>query len=236
MFIFFTFIACTLLLFVAGLQIWLSMNNSIPTQKKTDKKPVLLSRYQFLLIGLLFLFLLLGSCITSYDSIMENRPAQFCQNRSNGDNTTDRNISKDSESIDPIIQSPINITKIISPANPQTIKIIKRDTCIQQVAGNNNLGQNINLYSKECHPSQPIVLFPNNYCRLFFQCLIGLVCLILLLLLIACFRVSLFSSSAKYKYKYKAKMSKYERDIEIKKLSEREAFYRGYYSSINSKD
>lgn len=31
-------------------------------------------------------------------------------------------------------------------------------------------------------------------------------------------------------------MSKYNRDVEIKKLSEREAFYRGYYSSINSKD
>lgn len=137
MFIFFTFTACALLLFVAGLQIWLSMNNSsILTQKKTDKKPEL-TRYQFLLTGLLLLFLLLGSCVTSYDSMMENRPAQFCQNRSNGDNTTDRNTTKETESIVQANQSPINITKIISPANPQTIKIIKRDTCIQQISGNN---------------------------------------------------------------------------------------------------
>lgn len=236
MFIFFIFTACALLLFVAGLQIWLSMNNSIPTQKKTDKKPGLrLTQYQFLLTGLLLLFLLLGSCVTSYDSMMENRPAQFCPNRSNEDNTTDRNITKETESIVQNYQSPINITKIISPANPQTIKIIKRDTCIQQISGNNKLEQNINLYSKECQPSQPIDLFPNNYCRLIFQCLIGLVCLILLLLLIASF-VSSFSLCAKYKYKCKAKMSKYNRDVEIKKLSEREAFYRGYYSSINSKD
>lgn len=122
MFIFFIFTACALLLFVAGLQIWLSMNNSIPTQKKTDKKPGL-TRYQFLLTGLLLLFLLLGSCVTSYDSMMENCPAQFCLNRSNEDNTTDRNITKETESIVQANQSPINITKIISPANPQTIKI-----------------------------------------------------------------------------------------------------------------
>jgi hypothetical protein len=233
MFIFFTFTACALLLFVAGLQIWLSMNNSIPTQKKTDKKPGP-TRYQFLLTGLLLLFLLLGSCVTSYDSMMENRPAPFCPNRSNGDNTTDRNITKETESIVQANQSPINITKIISPVNPQTIKIIKRDTCIQQISGNKKLEQNINLYSKKCQPSQPIGLFPNDYCRLIFQCLIGFVCLILLLLLIASF-VSSFSLCAKYKYKCKAKMSKYNRDVEIKKLSEREAFYRGYYSSINNK-
>lgn len=222
MFIFFTFTVCALLLFVAGLQIWFSMNQSIPTQKKTGRKPILI-RYQFLLTGLLLLFLLLGSCVTSYDSMMENNPVRFCPNRSNSENKTDRNTSKDTEFIAEVVP-PINITKII-----------KKDTCVQQVAGNNKLEQSINLYSEECQPFQHIGLFPLDYSRLIFLYLIGLICLILVMLLIASFASS-FSLRAKYKYKCKAKMSKYNRDVEIKKLSEKEAFYRGYYSSINSKN
>lgn len=228
MFIFFIFTACALLLFVAGLQIWLYMNNSVPTQKKTDKKPVL-TRYQFLLTGLLFLFLVLGSCVTSYDSVMENRPAKFCQEQSNKKKTISRNISKDTQSAPQIILVQDTVTKIISS---ETTRVVKKDACIQETAGNNKLEQSINLYLQETQPAQSVSLFPNDCHRIAFQILIGIICVVLLLLLIASF----VSSYAKYKYKCKAKMSKYNRDIEIKKLSEKEAFYRGYYSSINNKD
>lgn len=234
MFIFFIFTACALLLFVAGLQIWLYMNNSVPTQKKTDKKPVL-TRYQFLLTGLLFLFLILGSCVTSYESVMENRPAKFCQEQSNKKKTISRNIRKDTQSAPQVILIQDTVTKILSPVFPEKARVAPKDACIQETAGNNRLEQSINLYLQEAKPAQSVSLFPNDCYRVAFLIPIGIICVVLLLLLIASF-VSTLSSHAKYKYKCKAKMSKYNRDIEIKKLSEKEAFYRNYYSSINNKD
>lgn len=237
MFLFFVFTACALLLFITGLQIWLNMNNDF-SQKKSGKKSVL-TRYQMLLSGLLLLFLCLGSCATSYSSMIENRPAEYCQKRTENNIISFRDTYIEGKSK----RQETKLSTQDSIANPKLDcppkKVISRtDADVQQFAGDNRFVQYFNLCAKD-NGEQPDLssrFFVNDYVWIIFLSFIGLVCLVLFLLLFASLLSSFLSYSKyknKYKYKCEAQKSRYSRDIEIRKTAEKEAFYRSYFSCLN---
>lgn len=237
MFLFFIFTACALLLFITGLQIWLSMNND-SYQKKSSKKPVL-TRYQLLLSGLLLLFLCLGSCATSYGSIIENSSDEYCQKRTENNIISFRDTCIEGKSKSQ--ETKLSTHDSIANPKPDCLpkKVISRtDSDVQQFAGDNRFVQYFNLCAKdnEEQPDSSSHFFVNDYVWIIFLFFIGFVCLILFLLLFASLLSSFFSYfkyKSKYRYKCEAKKSRYSRDVEIRKIAEKEAFYRSYFSCLN---
>lgn len=237
MFLFFIFTACALLLFITGLQIWLSMNNDL-YQKKSSKKPVL-TRYQLLLSGLLLLFLCLGSCATSYGSIIENSSDEYCQKSTENNIISFRDTCIEGKSKSQ--ETKLSTQDSIANPKPDCLpkKVISRaDSDVQQFAGDNRFVQYFNLCAKdnEEQPDSSSRFFVNDYVWIIFLSFIGLVCLILFLLLFASLLSSFLSYSKyknKYKYKCEAQKSRYSRDVEIRKIAEKEAFYRSYFSCLN---
>ena len=217
MFLFFIFTACALLLFITGLQIWLSMNNDL-YQKKSSKKPVL-TRYQLLLSGLLLLFLCLGSCATSYGSIIENSSDEYCQKSTENNIISFRDTCIEGKSKSQ--ETKLSTQDSIANPKPDCLpkKVISRaDSDVQQFAGDNRFVQYFNLCAKdnEEQPDSSSRFFVNDYVWIIFLSFIGLVCLILFLLLFASLLSSFLSYSKyknKYKYKCEAQKSRYSRDV-----------------------
>lgn len=193
MFLFFIFTACALLLFITGLQIWLSMNND-SYQKKSSKKPVL-TRYQLLLSGLLLLFLCLGSCATSYGSIIENSSDEYCQKRTENNIISFRDTCIEGKSKSQ--ETKLSTHDSIANPKPDCLpkKVISRtDSDVQQFAGDNRFVQYFNLCAKdnEEQPDSSSHFFVNDYVWIIFLFFIGFVCLILFLLLFASLLSSFF--------------------------------------------